>query len=412
MKKLFISATMLLFACFAYAQTPVEVQFPGDELAKEINALAIQHNTDGAKASSTTWVDNRAKDNWFFSIYGGIGGNFTGNLAYISEPWKVFDSECDCFWNPSFGVAVGKWYSPVFGARLAVDYTKYKEFTDGPKMSGAANELINGNLNLLVNLKNMFMAYNPDGFFNPVLYAGPGLAYRMANDDLPHAWTPTVDAGLQLNFRLGKAVDLFLDFNALLVPMGFNSARQDVGTVISSDLIGTVNLGLTYKFPFRSFMKADFSDPAVIEGLNNRINDLRDENEMLRNRPIPVCPECPEQQVVVVEEAPAYMPTPVFFSIGSAKVTANQHYAIAEAAKFLKENPSYKLDVTGYADKKTGTSAVNQRLSDQRAKAVADIMVSKYGVDKSRLIINGAGDKVQPFAENDWNRVVIFVTEK
>jgi hypothetical protein len=37
------------------------------------------------------------------------------------------------------------------------------------------------------------------------------------------------------------------------------------------------------------------------------------------------------------------------------------------------------------------------------------MLVSKFGIDKKRLILTHKGDTVQPFAENDLNRVTIFV---
>ncbi len=77
-------------------------------------------------------------------------------------------------------------------------------------------------------------------------------------------------------------------------------------------------------------------------------------------------------------------------------------------AEYLKANPGTSIVVRGYADKDTGTSAYNQKLSERRAQAVADILVNDYGVDASRLTIEAAGSSVQPYDTNNWNRIVLF----
>ncbi len=47
-------------------------------------------------------------------------------------------------------------------------------------------------------------------------------------------------------------------------------------------------------------------------------------------------------------------------------------------------------------------------LSERRANAVADALVSKYGIDRNRLNIKFDGSSTQPYSENNWNRIVLF----
>ncbi|MDL2223071.1 OmpA family protein [Bacteroidales bacterium OttesenSCG-928-M11] len=416
MKKMFyLAAALLLVTNFTFAQTSVDVQYPGDVLAQKINTEAIQNQTEGKKATSTTWVDNRAKDNWFISGFAGLGGSLTGSIKQVGKPFNAFDSDKDGFWNLSYGGAVGKFYNPTYGFRFIGKYgetsTYGRDINNDYALAGHA-EYIYGGVDFMVNLKNLFTSYNPKAFFNPVFYIGPGVTYTMSDDingvHYRHNWNVALNTGIQLNFRLHDRWDLFLDANALAVPAGFDRDARE--SFAGSDIVTTASIGLTYRFNFRHFVKADFNDPAIVDGLNRKINELRQENDALRNRPVPVCPECPEQ-VVVVEEIVPFLPTPVFFTIGSSKVTANQYYAIAEAAKFLKDNPSKKIQLTGYADAETGSANVNQKLSQQRVESVAKVLVDKYGVSENRLVKGAKGDTVQPFSENDWNRVVIFVVD-
>ena len=68
----------------------------------------------------------------------------------------------------------------------------------------------------------------------------------------------------------------------------------------------------------------------------------------------------------------------------------------------------YKNDiivVEGYADAKTGTADYNKELSLKRAEAVKDVLL-KYGA--TNVTVKAFGSEVQPFTENDMNRVVII----
>lgn len=80
-------------------------------------------------------------------------------------------------------------------------------------------------------------------------------------------------------------------------------------------------------------------------------------------------------------------------------------YSIAE---YMKANPDTQIIVRGYADKDTGSSAYNMKLSERRSQAVADILTGDYGIDANRLILEAAGSDTQVYPTNDWNRIVIF----
>ncbi|MDE5625680.1 MAG: OmpA family protein, partial [Muribaculaceae bacterium] len=75
----------------------------------------------------------------------------------------------------------------------------------------------------------------------------------------------------------------------------------------------------------------------------------------------------------------------------------------------LKSNPDVKVLIKGYADKDTGTSEYNQKLSERRAQAVYDTLTKTYGINPNRLSIDAEGSTQQPYQTNDWNRIVIFV---
>ncbi len=81
---------------------------------------------------------------------------------------------------------------------------------------------------------------------------------------------------------------------------------------------------------------------------------------------------------------------------------------IYNMAEYMKANPDATIVVRGYADKDTGTSEYNMKLSERRAQAVADILVNDYGINANRLVLEAAGSNTQIYDTNDWNRIVIF----
>ena len=59
----------------------------------------------------------------------------------------------------------------------------------------------------------------------------------------------------------------------------------------------------------------------------------------------------------------------------------------------------------------TGTAQINLRTSRNRAQNLTQLLI-RSGIDKDRIITEAKGDTVQPFKENDMNRVVIICTDK
>ena len=451
MKKLFLILLLFvpIFCVYAQDSNPIAVenQFPNDETANIVYQKAVDAMNNQKSASSTTWIGNRGRDNWFISISGGIG-------QLMSEDTREMDFGDQI--KPTFGFALGRWISPVWGIRLNITGAKlqgfapwegvgkgrgsewytgynYRDKSGSPdgftstatpegakyimdnylktgkviktdKGDGYAYDFTYGaaSLDLLLNLKNLFMPYNPKAVFNPVLYGGVGYAHTFKDGNKTAVNNMMGKAGLMLNFRLSDQWDIFADGQILVLPESFD---HRVGGDMSVDGVGNYSLGFTYKFNFRHFIKAPMRDQSEIDALNSEINMLRNRPEKVCP-PQVVCPDCPDCSDV---ERIKYLPSPVFFSINSAEIRDAQLYPISEAARFLKENPNARIKVTGYADKKTGNTSINKRLSEQRAKKVHDILVNKYNINPNRIEASYLGDTVQPFEENNWNRVVIFV---
>ncbi|HLS83036.1 MAG TPA: OmpA family protein, partial [Arenimonas sp.] len=69
-----------------------------------------------------------------------------------------------------------------------------------------------------------------------------------------------------------------------------------------------------------------------------------------------------------------------------------------QVAQTLKEYDQTLIEVAGHTDS-VGSDAYNQKLSERRAQAVADYLISR-GVSGTRLMVIGAGES-HPVASNE-----------
>ncbi|HET7409289.1 MAG TPA: OmpA family protein [Paracoccaceae bacterium] len=91
------------------------------------------------------------------------------------------------------------------------------------------------------------------------------------------------------------------------------------------------------------------------------------------------------------------LPSQVTFAFDSANIQPQFYPALNNVAATLQQYPSSYVDIVGHTDS-TGDDAYNQRLSEQRASAVAQYLVSR-GVNPARLQSYGMGES-QPVASN------------
>jgi outer membrane protein OmpA-like peptidoglycan-associated protein/tetratricopeptide (TPR) repeat protein len=80
----------------------------------------------------------------------------------------------------------------------------------------------------------------------------------------------------------------------------------------------------------------------------------------------------------------------VFFEFDKSTIKKESEVELAILIKFLNDYPSLKIEIGGHTDNK-GADSYNLNLSNERAKAVYDYLISK-GVDASRLAYKGYGE--------------------
>ena len=88
----------------------------------------------------------------------------------------------------------------------------------------------------------------------------------------------------------------------------------------------------------------------------------------------------------------------VNFKFDSFEVTQDSMKNIKDFAEFMNERTGYKAEIQGHTDS-SGPEAYNKALSDKRAKAVAELIVSEGNVEASRLTSIGKGES-EPIADN------------
>jgi outer membrane protein OmpA-like peptidoglycan-associated protein len=102
------------------------------------------------------------------------------------------------------------------------------------------------------------------------------------------------------------------------------------------------------------------------------------------------------------------------FDVGKATIRPESMGIINEIADLMKEHPEVSFSVEGHTDSDGDTEA-NQKLSEARAQAVKDMLVS-MGIDEARLTTKGFGES-NPIAANTTaegkanNRRVEFVKQ-
>jgi len=85
------------------------------------------------------------------------------------------------------------------------------------------------------------------------------------------------------------------------------------------------------------------------------------------------------------------------FETGKSVISAESQKIIDNVVTMLKENPTLKISIEGHTDN-VGSSAANKTLSENRAKAVMNAIISK-GIAASRLTSTGWGQE-KPVADN------------
>ena len=313
--------------------------------------------------------------------------------------------------------AVGRQFSPVFGARLALNAWQSKGgSTIDEKTFKWSWKYVAPSLDLTVNLSNALCGFNPNRVFNLNFIAGLGANIGFSNDE---AWTAAsqIDAmfpndsrinwdaadnldykwdgtkvrllgrvGLGADFKVSDKISLGLEFNANTLNDKYNSKKAGNWDWYFNALAGVkIALGKTY-------------ETRIIPPVEPEIKYVEKVVEKIVEVPAPVV----EREAIRRD---------IFFIINKTDIRPEEAVKVKEIADYLNKYPTAKVVVTGYADAGTGNNKINDRLAAGRADVVVKSLMNDYGLSQGRISYDSKGSRVQPFAENDLNRVSICIAE-
>ncbi|MGN9062317.1 OmpA family protein [Segatella copri] len=321
--------------------------------------------------------------------------------------------------SPNAQVGVGYNFNQVVGARFSLNTWQSKA---GQKFDGNTYKwkwnYVAPMVDATFNLTNLFCEYNPDRLVEVGVFGGIGANIAWGNDEaadakaailkseaatealkygatpLENLWDGTktrfvARVGANVDFRVSDRVKLGVELSANTLSDKYNSKKAGNPDWYFNALVGVkVALGETHTTKV-------IPAPKPVEKIIERIIE----------KPAPA--PAPKVESKVVEEN---FRRDIFFPIGNSNIAKSQLTKIAEIVEYMKENPDAKITLTGYADKGTGSAAFNDKIAARRAQTVYNTLAAK-GVAKSRMIKESKGSRVQPFEENDMNRVTICIAK-
>ncbi|WBA17505.1 OmpA family protein [Salinivibrio kushneri] len=92
----------------------------------------------------------------------------------------------------------------------------------------------------------------------------------------------------------------------------------------------------------------------------------------------------------------------VQFATASAQVREGQYADIRRLADFMRRYPKARVTIEGHASK-VGNAEYNMALSQRRAEAIANVLVTQFYIDKNRVDAQGFGE-TQPLIDDESDR--------
>jgi len=356
-----------------------------------------------------------------------------GTTEYVFEPhwyvqiqggaqYTVGETDFGKLISPNVQAAVGYNFSKAIGARLAInawqgkggfDKDKFDLTTIGIDKQDYKFTYFAPSIDLTFNLSNIIAGFNPNRKFEFGAFIGGGVNFRSKCDDAANIdakwkvkyadvtaaskWTPMYEnksavlpfaqAGLTADFKVSEAVSIGAEFNANILGDKFNFKNAGNPDSYFNLLLGAkIALGKTYS---TKFIPAPEPEIKYVEKIVEKIVEV------------------PAEPAVTAAEP---LRRDIFFQINKTVIRDSEAQKVQDIVAYMNQNPTSKVMITGYADAGTGNDRINDRLAAGRADAVVKAL-KDAGIAESRISFDSKGARVQPFEDNDSNRVSICIAE-
>ncbi len=209
-------------------------------------AVSVHAQTESDSTEVRT-NNEEVRNNWFVSASAGPQILFSDHDKQINFGRRI---------SPALDIAVGKWFKPWVGARLMYSglsvkgatqngaHTTGEDIKEKPQ-SGYWLEYQKFNMyhihaDALFDLTNVFDEYNPERFYNCIVYAGIGVA---GTGEEPTSTSVAGDFGVLNTFRLNQNWGLNVDLRGILVSDSFDGEEGG-----RSEGLLNLTIGVTYTF--------------------------------------------------------------------------------------------------------------------------------------------------------------------
>lgn len=157
--------------------------------------------------------------------------------------------------------------------------------------------------------------------------------------------------------------------------------------------------------------------PMVKQPVDSDKDGVYDEQDQCANTPM--SDKVDAQGCTIFTEQTLTQTLLINFDNNKADIKTEYESEVARIAKFLSQYPHTNITIEGHTSK-LGSAGYNQTLSQKRADAVVNMLVTKYAIDASRLTAKGYGESrlidtdntAQAHAINRRIEAKVSVTEK
>ncbi len=378
-----------------------------------VNAFAQENanRDENGKVVRGAYETNKAFDNTWVNL--GIGYNAGMNLGN-----KGTIPFAQGMGGLGVDLGFGKMWTPFIGGRI--NYHGWANNLNGKfALNAPRQHFLTGDL--LWSLTDTFWGYKETRVWNVLPYISGGYARYNGNNE----WI--MGGGFLNKFYISNRISFLLDLRGMLAKnYGFYDAPVTNKSLGRFEIPLSATIGLAFNLGKTNFDRHSSITPVVIpvpftteqyNALADKVAALEKENAQLKDKIAALEKElAPYKNLVngqtylfedgkfTAVEVTNATPLSVYFDLGSSKISAREKAHL----EYFCENAvdaDTKLSINGYADKQTGSARTNQKLSENRVKAVVDLL-KKAGAQEGNIETAAHGSTINPFNTAAKNRVV------